>query len=57
MKTKLITSLFCAATIAAFTISAHAKKLRFNNPLPESRPETVEINNFANEVLQILTVN
>lgn len=50
MKTKLITSLFCAATIAAFTISAHAKKLQFNNPLPESRPETVEINNFANEV-------
>ena len=50
MKTKLITSLLCAITAASMAVSAGAKELRFNNPLPESRPETVEINKFAEDV-------
>lgn len=50
MKTKLITSFFCTVAAATLTVSASAKELRFNNPLPESRPETQEINMFAKDV-------
>jgi TRAP-type C4-dicarboxylate transport system substrate-binding protein len=50
MKTRLITSLLCATAVATFALSAGAKELRFNNPLPESRPETQEINQFAKDV-------
>ncbi|RZW17594.1 MAG: hypothetical protein EX260_09385, partial [Desulfobulbaceae bacterium] len=50
MKTKLIGTLFCTIAAATLAVSASAKELRFNNPLPESRPETQEINKFAEEV-------
>ena len=50
MKTKLITTLFCSVAAVTLTLSAHANELRFNNPLPESRPETQEINAFAKDV-------
>lgn len=32
------------------TLAAHATELRFNNPLPESRPETRELMKFADDV-------
>ena len=31
-------------------LAAHAAELRFNNPLPESRPETRELMKFAEDV-------
>ncbi len=31
-------------------LAAHAAELRFNNPLPESRPETQALNKFAEDV-------
>jgi TRAP-type C4-dicarboxylate transport system substrate-binding protein len=50
MKTKLFTSLLCTVAAATLAISATANELKFNNPLPESRPETQEINKFAGDV-------
>ena len=50
MKTKLIISILCTVVMATLAVSAIAKELRFNNPLPESRPETKEINMFAKDV-------
>ena len=50
MKNQIITSLVCFATIGIFALSVNAKELKFNNPLPESRPETVEINKFSEAV-------
>lgn len=50
MKTKLLGSLLCTIAAATLAASASAKELRFNNPLPESRPETQEINKFAEDV-------
>jgi TRAP-type C4-dicarboxylate transport system substrate-binding protein len=35
---------------ATLTLAAHAAELRFNNPLPESRPETKELARFAEDV-------
>jgi TRAP-type C4-dicarboxylate transport system substrate-binding protein len=32
------------------TVAAHAVELRFNNPLPETRPETKELTRFAQDV-------
>ena len=50
MKTKLIGPLLCTLAAATLAVSASANELRFNNPLPESRPETQEINKFAEDV-------
>lgn len=35
---------------ASLTLAAHANELRFNNPLPETRPETKELARFAEDV-------
>ncbi len=35
---------------ASLTLAAHAAELRFNNPLPETRPETKELTKFAEDV-------
>jgi len=35
---------------ASLTLAAHANELRFNNPLPETRPETKELTRFAEDV-------
>ena len=50
MKNKVIASLIFGAALTSFALSAHGKELKFNNPLPESRPETVEINKFSEAV-------
>ena len=50
MKKKLIGSLLCTLAVATLAVSVSAKELRFNNPLPESRPETQEINKFAEDI-------
>lgn len=42
--------LFAAAAAGLIAFSANAKELRFNNPLPESRPETQELIQFAKDV-------
>jgi len=34
----------------SLTLAAHAAELRFNNPLPETRPETKELMRFAQDV-------
>ncbi len=54
MKTKLIGSLLCILAATTLAVSASAKELRFNNPLPESRPETQEINKFAEDICRQL---
>ncbi|MCW5630830.1 MAG: TRAP transporter substrate-binding protein DctP [Rhodoferax sp.] len=49
---KIRANRFVAALLASgcLALAAHAAELRFNNPLPESRPETRELNRFAEEV-------
>ncbi|MEP3278742.1 MAG: TRAP transporter substrate-binding protein DctP [Stappiaceae bacterium] len=48
---KLISSLVFGATLAGLTVSTvSAEEWRFNNFLPETRPESAELNKFAEEV-------
>ncbi|MTI18063.1 C4-dicarboxylate ABC transporter substrate-binding protein [Rhodobacteraceae bacterium RKSG542] len=50
MKKSSTAGVFGLAVASVVAFSAQAKELKFNNPLPESRPETQELIKFADEV-------
>jgi len=50
MKKLIRRALFGALAIGSFALGAQAAEIRFNNPLPETRPETKELNRFADDV-------
>ncbi|MCG8490155.1 MAG: TRAP transporter substrate-binding protein DctP [Sneathiellales bacterium] len=50
MKTFLKSLTVAMAGILAFGTSSNAEEWRFNNPLPETRPESAELNKFAEDV-------
>ncbi|MEP3244172.1 MAG: TRAP transporter substrate-binding protein DctP [Sneathiella sp.] len=50
MKRILKTATGALAGIFAMTAFVSAEEWRFNNPLPETRPESAELNTFADEV-------
>lgn len=49
---RIVTGQVCAFAVAGMLLAtpAAAEEWRFNNPLPDSRPETAELNQFADDV-------
>lgn len=47
---KLVQAMLAGLVGGTVAMAAHANELRFNNPLPESRPETKELARFAEDV-------